>query len=81
MKRVQWIVLAVTLYAIFFQLTPFLNISEGVIWIMFFLSPFLVAWMGYNILKHARPSQHSFDEYFYDDWDYKRNGKEELGSE
>lgn len=78
MKRVQWIVLAVTLYAIFFQLIPFLEIAEEAVWIMFFISPLLVAWMGYNILKHSKPSQHSFDEYFYDDWDYKRNGKEEL---
>jgi hypothetical protein len=78
MKRFQWIVIIVTLYAFFFQLTPFLHIPAAVIWLMFFLSPFLVIWMSYNIIKHGKPSQHSFDEYFYDDWDYQRNGREEL---
>ena len=78
MKRLQWIVLIVTLYAIFFQITPYLGISEEIIWFMFFLSPFLVIWMGYNIMKNGKPSRNTFDEYFYDDWDYKRNGREEL---
>jgi len=45
---------------------------------MFFLSPFLVLYMGYVILKYGKPSGSTFDERFYDDWDYRRNGKEEM---
>ncbi|MEP6844483.1 MAG: hypothetical protein ABI861_00700 [Panacibacter sp.] len=78
MKRVRWIVLFVSLYAIFYQLTPQLGVTDEIILIMFFISPLLVIWMGYNILKHGKSSEYTFDERFYDDWDYKRNGREEM---
>jgi hypothetical protein len=32
----------------------------------------------YVILKYGKPSEHTFEERFYDDWDYKRNGREEM---
>lgn len=78
MKRVTLITTIVTLYAVFYQLTPVLGFSEKVIYSMFMISPFLVGWMAYNIIRYGKPSERSFNDYFYDDWDYKRNGKEEL---
>ena len=78
MKRVQWIVLLVTIYALFYQFTPYIDDSGKLTAFMFVLAPFLVIWMGYSILKHGSSSGKSFDRYFYDDWDYERNGKEEL---
>ena len=78
MKRVQWIVAITTLFAIIYQFTPAIDISGRTTLFMFTVAPFLVIWMGYNILKHGRSSALTFDEQFYEDWDYKRNGKEEL---
>jgi hypothetical protein len=78
MKRVPIIVTIVTLYAIVYQLTPQLDVSGNATIIMFVLAPIPVLWMAYNILKHSKPSQLTFDEQFYEDWNYKRNGKEEM---
>lgn len=72
MKKVEIVIIIVTLYAILFQLTPVIGFPDQVISPMFFLSPFLVIYMVYVILKHGKQSQYTFDEKFYDDWDYDR---------
>jgi len=78
MKKVPLIINLVTLYAIIFQVAVLTAVNEKIIFILFFLSPLPVAYMVYVILKHGKPSGHNFDERFYDDWDYVRNGSEEL---
>jgi hypothetical protein len=40
---------------------------------MFILSPFVVIYMAYVILKYGKPSKHTFEERFYEDHDYERN--------
>ena len=76
MKRVAVVVTLVTLFAIFFQLSPTLGVPDRLIYAMFIIAPFLLIFMVYTILKHGEPSGKTFDEQFYDDWDYKRNGIE-----
>lgn len=39
---------------------------------VYMLSPFLVIWMVYRVLKDGVPSDRTFDEYFYDDVDKQR---------
>ena len=78
MKKIKIIAAAVTLFLIFFQISPFIGLSDEIIFTMFWLSPFLVIYMVYVILKNGEPSKYTFDERFYDDLDYERNGKEEL---
>ena len=39
---------------------------------IFLLSPFLMLWMVYKVLKDGVPSKRSFDDYFYDDVDIPR---------
>jgi hypothetical protein len=34
---------------------------------MFLLSPILVLWLVYIVLRYGEPSGRTFDEYFYDD--------------
>lgn len=79
MKKVEVVVILVTIYAVLFQAAPLLGFPEQLIYAMFFLSPFCILYMVYIVLKFGEPSRHTFDERFYDDWDYKRNGKEESG--
>ncbi len=78
MNRSQVVVIAVTLYALVFQASPWLGFSDGLIFTMFFLSPFVMIYMVYMVLRFGEPSKHTFEERFYDDWDYKRNGREEM---
>jgi len=78
MKKVPLVITLVTAYLIVYQLAPHIGINDNIIIGMFLLSPFMVISMVYVILKYGEPSKHTFDERFYDDWDYTRNGKEEL---
>jgi hypothetical protein len=77
MKKVEIVITIVTLYAIIFHAAPYTGVEDEVIFTMFFLSPFLIIYMVYVVLKYGRSSNYRFDERFYDDWDYTRNGKEE----
>jgi hypothetical protein len=73
MQKIKWPVITVTSFAFFYQLTPYVGFSDKTIIAMFIVSPFAVTWMIYKILKNGIPSQRTFDEYFYEDSDYKRN--------
>ena len=66
MKKVPVVITLVTAYAIFFNVAIYTGMSDSLIFTMFFLSPFLVIYMVYVILKYGKPSGHSFDERFYD---------------
>ncbi len=78
MKKISVVITIVTLYALFFQFTPFIGIPDEAIFGMFLLSPFLILYMAYVILKNGKPSAYTFEEKFYDDFNYIRNGKEDL---
>jgi len=73
MKKVFVAIILATLFMIVYQLSPFIGIPGWMILIMFLFSPVVVVSMVYVILKYGVPSKHTFDERFYDDWDYKRN--------
>ncbi len=81
MKKVPLVIFIATLYALFFQATPFIGIPDDVIFAMFLLSPFIVLYMVYVVLKFGKPSSYTFEERFYDDYDYMRNGKEQIDAE
>ncbi len=69
MKKPGIAILLVTLYAIIYNALPYLNISESIILFMFCLSPFMVIYMAYVVLRYGKPSGNSFEEKFYDDMD------------
>jgi hypothetical protein len=78
MKKVQTTIGVVTLYLLIFQSALLLRISPDIIASMFIMAPFLVISMVYIVLKFGSPSKYTFDQRFYEDLDYERNGKEEL---
>lgn len=80
MKNISVAILTATLYLVFYQLSPFIGMPDDLIITLFFLSPFVVIYLVYIVLKHGEPSAYTFDEKFYDGLDYTRNGKEEMGS-
>jgi len=67
MKKEHIAVSFVTLYLLLFQSAPYIGIPGDIIFIMFFLSPFLVIGMVYIVLKYGEPSKNTFEEKFYDD--------------
>ena len=69
MKRVYAIIILVSLFALLYQLSPYIGFSEKAIFSMFLLSPILMIYMVYAILKSGQPSEYTFDERFYDDLD------------
>ena len=72
------IVVLVSLFALLYQAAFLSSLPEQVILFLYLLSPFLLILMVYIVLKNGKPSAHSFDERFYDDWDYQRNGREDI---
>lgn len=67
MKKVPVVIGLVTLFAVFYNISPYIGIPADAIVFMYILSPFLVIYMAYVILKYGEPSLHTFDERFYED--------------
>jgi hypothetical protein len=80
MQNIKWPIGIVTCYLIIYQSAAFLGFSDNIVVAMYVASPFLLFWLVYKILKDGIPSERTFDEYFYDDYDYKRNGVEESST-
>ena len=74
MKKPAVIITLATFYLLFFKASPFIGIPDEAIIAMFILSPFVVIYMAYVILRYGKPSKHTFEERFYEDHDYERNG-------
>jgi len=73
MKKPTIVIFLATLYVLLFHSSPFMGIPDELIIAMFILSPFIVIYMVYVVLKYGKPSAHTFEEKFYDDYDYRRN--------
>jgi hypothetical protein len=71
-KKIWIIITIVTLYLLFYQLTPFIGIPDKIISVLFIVSPFLVIAMVYFVLKYGKPSKYNFDERFYEDFDHRQ---------
>ena len=69
MKKVWWVIGIVSLFALVFQVSPYVGVPDAVIFGMFFVAPFAMVYMVYVILKYGVPSGRTFDERFYDDVD------------
>ena len=78
MKKPAIIIALSTLYLILFQASPYIGLPDEAIIAMFILSPFIIIYMAYVILKYGVAPKDTFDEKFYCDWDYRRNGREEM---
>ena len=83
MKNLRFPVYTTTAFLLIFTLLSQIEACIPYLVYVFMLSPFIVIWMVYRVLKDGVPSERSFDEYFYDDVDIKRlkvkEETEELG--
>ena len=72
MKKPGIVISLAIFYLLFFQASPYIGIPDEAIIAMFMLSPFVVIYLAYVILKYGKPSKYTFEERFYEDHDYKR---------
>lgn len=80
MNKIRISVITVSLFVLIFQIGIYL-FSESLLYSMFAISPFLMAWMIYTVLRFGKSASTSFDDKFYEDHSYNRNGKEGLNTE
>jgi len=72
MKRPAVIIFLATLYLLFFHASPILDVPNWAIIALFILSPIVVIYMVYVILKYGKPSKYTFEERFNEDHGYER---------
>ena len=73
MKKPSVIITLATLFVVIYNLSPYIGFPDEAIVAMFILSPIVLIYMAYVIIRFGKPSKHTFDEKFYDDVDYYRN--------
>ena len=73
MKKTVIVITLATLYVLMFHSSPLMGIPDEFIIAMFILSPIVVIYMAYVILKYGKPSGHTFEERFYEDYDHRKN--------
>lgn len=62
----------VTVYLLVYAAMATFGDSYDLAMLMFIFSPFLVIWMVYNVLKYGKHSGKTFNEYFYEDNEYRK---------
>jgi hypothetical protein len=70
--------IVVTLYLIVYTFLHQSGVSLKVLGVMFLLSPFLVVWMAYTILRYAPYDGKDLEEN--EEWGYADKNKDELGT-
>lgn len=76
MEKIAIPVISTSLLLVVFTTLGFFEADMDIILAVFLISPFAIIWMVYQVLKSGTPSHKTWDEYFYEDFDYRRNGKE-----
>ena len=72
MRNPRFSILFVTTYLLVYAIVA--SFTDYFQWalIMFIFSPILILWMVYTVLKYGKPSNKTFDEHFYEDFDYRK---------
>lgn len=65
-KSPSFVAIFSTIYLLVFALVVGIGYGDMAMG-MFLLSPLLVLWLVYTVLRFGEPSGRTFDEYFYDD--------------
>jgi len=71
MKKYLIPVFTVTGYLLIYIVSIGLDLHIRLILLMFSLSPTLILWMVYRVLKAKVCVSHTFEEKWYEDWDLK----------
>lgn len=70
MKNIKFPILAVTIFLLVYQISPYLGAKPNLIAILFALSPFIVVWMVVKILRKGEYNGKELNgEWGYDDYE------------
>ena len=72
MKNYLFPVLLLTGYLIIYITVIGLNLSIGLFLFMFIVSPILIIWMVYRVLSSEVGLDHTFEDKWYEDGEYRR---------
>jgi hypothetical protein len=73
MNKLGFSVLTTSLVVVLYVVVSTLPVEFGLVFGFFLLAHGLLIWMVLVILKDKNPSKRTFDEYFYEDVDIRRN--------
>jgi hypothetical protein len=76
MNRASFSVLFASFYLLLYFILCQVNRSAGIAILMFSLSPFVIIWMVYSVLKYGKYNGKPLDA---EEFGYKDKNKEELG--
>ncbi len=77
MEKIRIPLLVATFYLLVYTLSAALPIHLAIPLALFSLSPVVVIWMVYRVLKDGEASELTFEEAFYEDHAYRRVGQKE----
>lgn len=72
MKRIRFPIYFTTGFLIVYATTALFEVNVMLTVTMFIISPFLVIWMVYSVLKKGKYNGPTFNEKFYEDHNYTR---------
>ena len=72
------VTIAVTVYLVVYTILHQAGASLTILGIMFLLSPFLVVWMGYTILRYGAYNGKELAED--EEWGYQDKDRKDLGT-
>ena len=73
MKALRFPIGITTFVLFFYAISTLVDIPYSLVFMLFLLTNVLFIWMVIRILKDGKPSEKTFDEYFYEDFPEKRN--------
>jgi hypothetical protein len=74
MEKIRIPILLSSLYLLVYTLSTVVPVHLVIPLTLFSLSPIIVIWMVYKVLKDGEESTLTFDEAFYEDHPYRRVG-------
>lgn len=74
--RLDWVISITTGILIVYLFSAGFGLNYSLVISLFLLVNVAFLWMVFKILKAEKPPEKSFENYFYEDWNYKRNNPE-----
>ena len=68
MKNIQFPVYFTSLVLAFYAMTPYLGVPYALVSTLFLALNVMIIWMVVRVLKDGVPSQHTWEETWYDDY-------------
>lgn len=74
MDKIKFPVITASLFLLVYTMGSVMGMPYPLVAGMFSISPIVVIWMVYRVLKDADPSQKTFSNYWYEDNDIVKPG-------